>query len=110
MVNPPASSGPASPPPTPPSPKPHNINNIRTCDDSFPVAQTPYPNKGIILQSLNYIQMDVFSSLFPNTSTTCSNAVTEKSIKENSQNHLRREPAFLSETLYNIENDFRSLF
>ncbi|CAG9789343.1 unnamed protein product [Diatraea saccharalis] len=85
-------------------PKLENINNIRYCDRNT-LSNTPYPNKGIILQSLNYIQMDVFSSLF-------SDEISEnnQSVQDKSYIHKKREPALLSETLQNIEYNFRSLF
>ncbi|XP_068619214.1 optic atrophy 3 protein homolog [Battus philenor] len=112
--------GPASPPtqPVPPSPSPaskepsiqspssassapipHNVNHNRHF-----ITVTPYPDKGIILQSLNYIQMDAFSSLFNNKLET-----ETKPPPKTSKNH-EREPAILSQALYNIENNFRSMF
>ncbi|XP_073950387.1 putative OPA3-like protein CG13603 [Choristoneura fumiferana] len=70
------------------------------------VTPTPYPDKGIILQSLNYIQMDVFCSVFPHSKTEEHDTKSEEKLKINQ----KRENAVLSEALYNIENNFRSLF
>lgn len=67
-------------------------------------ASTPYPDKGVILQSLNYIQMDVFSSYF-NLEQDENNIRVEKT-----QSYSKREPALVTEALHNIENNFRSLF
>ncbi|XP_063538893.1 putative OPA3-like protein CG13603 [Cydia strobilella] len=69
------------------------------------LISTPYPDKGLILQSLNYIQMDVFSSIFPHSRREEDNKQQEK--KTQSQ---KRDTAVLSEALYNIENNFKSLF
>ncbi|XP_038206653.1 optic atrophy 3 protein homolog [Zerene cesonia] len=68
-------------------------------------SSAPYPNNGIILQSLNYIQMDVLSSIFVNQSPE---QERKKVVEKN--NNCQREPAILSEALHNIENNFRSLF
>lgn len=105
-INPPISNEPSKPPPTGSSsgPKVQNLNNIKQ-EIEITTAHTPYPNMGVILQSLNYIQMDVFSSLFPENGSK-----KEEIVEEKPQNLFRREPALLSETLYNIENNFRSLF
>lgn len=65
---------------------------------------TPYPNKGIILQSLNYIQMDVFSSIFANNNVKTATAEGKPAAT------IKRETGLLSEALYNIENNFKSLF
>ncbi|CAH0400517.1 unnamed protein product [Chilo suppressalis] len=86
-------------------PKLENINNNLTPCDNTMLSNTPYPNKGLILQSLNYIQMDVFSSLFPDDTSENIQETQDKA-----QFHNRRESAFLSQTLYNIENNFKSLF
>lgn len=51
--------------------------------------------------------MDVFSTLFPNTS------YKETKTEENCERpvtNTKRGPAIVSEALNNIENDFRSLF
>ncbi|XP_023935841.2 optic atrophy 3 protein homolog [Bicyclus anynana] len=95
-------SGP-TPPPTPPTPKPQNINHIM--DYSRTASLTPYPDKGVILQSLNYIQMDVFSSYFNGSNINDPNQRVD-----NTQTYYKREPALLSEALHNIENNFTSLF
>lgn len=98
---PPSSSGPTGPSQPPLLPKPQNISSTL---QYIPVNSTPYPNEGVILQSLNYIQMDVFSSFF-------NNSINERNRRiERPQSHIKREPAVLSEALYNIENNFRSLF
>ncbi|XP_045776159.1 optic atrophy 3 protein homolog [Maniola jurtina] len=103
--NPPPSSAPSgpTPPPTPPAAKPQNINHIM--DYSRTTSLTPYPDKGVILQSLNYIQMDVFSSYFNGFNQNETNHRIDKT-----QSYSKREPAILSEALHNIENNFRSLF
>lgn len=88
--------------PTPPPAKPENINHSM---NNYTYSGTPYPNNGIILQSLNYIQMDVLSSLFVQAETN--DREVQSSI--NNKNY-RREHALLSEALHNIENNFRSLF
>ncbi|CAH2094584.1 unnamed protein product [Euphydryas editha] len=105
----PVPSGPATPstPATPPvPPKPQNINHI--VEYNVRTSPAPYPNRGVILQSLNYIQMDVFSSFF------CpSNERVEKRVNQRVEKPLtqpKRESAVLSEALQNIENNFRSLF
>ncbi|XP_047994141.1 putative OPA3-like protein CG13603 [Leguminivora glycinivorella] len=69
------------------------------------LLSTPYPDKGLILQSLNYIQMDVFSSIFPH-----SRREEEKKHEEKKIQSQKRDNAVLSEALYNIENNFKSLF
>ncbi|XP_012544433.2 putative OPA3-like protein CG13603 [Bombyx mori] len=79
---------------------PEHINH-----NSPTLSPTPYPNKGLILQSLNYIQMDAFSSFFPKNNTEY-----EKERDEDKFTRNRREPAVLSGILHNIENNFRSLF
>lgn len=87
------------------TPTPKNLSyELDKCNKTA----TPYPNNGIILQSLNYIQMDVFSSLFPNDSYKETKSTDEK--HERPATNLKREPAVVSEALYNIENNFRSLF
>ncbi|XP_059053262.1 optic atrophy 3 protein homolog [Achroia grisella] len=93
-------------PPGPPtaSPSSQNISHNRNYED-MPLPHTPYPNKGIILQSLNYIQMDVLSSLFPYNGSKQNIYIEEKPVQQH-----RRGPAVLSQALYNIENNFRSLF
>ncbi|KOB57704.1 putative OPA3-like protein [Operophtera brumata] len=102
---PPKDGSPSQPPPPPaaPTPVPQNISQPAYYPDYTP--PTPYPNKGIILQSLNYIQMDAFSSLFPKTSV-----IHDGDENEEKLNTHKREPAILSAALYNIENNFRSLF
>lgn len=99
----PPSSGPTGPTPPPAPPKPQNISHIMEYNISS--SPTPYPDKGVILQSLNYIQMDVFSSFFNYSSEISRNENIERP-----QTHIKREPALLSEALHNIENNFRSLF
>lgn len=84
------------PPPPPLQPKLAPTNSVRT--------PTPYPNNGIILQSLNYIQMDVFSSIFANNNADTA-PVEGKQVAS-----YKRETAFLSEALCSLENNFRSLF
>lgn len=85
-------------PPPPPSVQPKVVatNSVKT--------PTPYPNKGIILQSLNYIQMDVFSSMFAN------NNVKTAPVEGKPVASHKRETALLSEALSHLENNFRSLF
>lgn len=100
---PPVTSAPPTPPPSPPTPsKPQTIHHIM--EYSRTPTSTPYPDKGVILQSLNYIQMDVFSSYF-NSNQNDTNITVEKT-----QTFSKREPALVSEALHNIENNFRSLF
>ncbi|CAK1583686.1 unnamed protein product [Parnassius mnemosyne] len=91
------------PPSAPSAQTPQNISLTKHSNVS--VTPTPYPDKGIILQSLNYIQMDAFSSLFNNAIVTG----TKTHTAESSANH-KRQPAILSQALHNIENNFRSLF
>lgn len=99
---PPQSPGQSGTPPSSPgAPVVQKINNSG-------VASTPYPNKGVILQSLNYIQMDAFSTLFPKNSVTISNNDTQQ-IEETKIDHQRHH-AVLTAALHNIENNFRSLF
>lgn len=97
-------------PSTPEVPKPQNVSYQDTHYDSVIVTATPYPNKGFILQSLNYIQMDAFSSLFSNNNNN--NVVLEKTNTSSEEKAFnpKREPAILSSALSNIENNFRSLF
>lgn len=76
--------------------------------DNITVTSTPYPNNGVILQSLNYIQMDAFSSLFPHNNNE--NLRKEEAITEEKQQTQMRESAVLTSALVNIENNFRSLF
>ncbi|XP_026742991.1 putative OPA3-like protein CG13603 [Trichoplusia ni] len=103
---PPVLAPPAIAPPQPT--KPECVNYDRY--DSVIVTATPYPNNGLILQSLNYIQMDAFSSLFPNNHSN-NVLVEEKNTKtEEKAFNPKRESAILSEALHNIENNFRSLF
>lgn len=102
----PVPNGPATPasPAAPPVPsKPQNINYVADYD----VYTSPalYPDQGVILQSLNYIQMDVFSSFFSPSQEKESNQRVDKP-----QPQPKREPAVLSQALHNIENNFRSLF
>lgn len=98
---------PTSPPKGPTIKEPQSVSNTPQLQninyDRYYVPRTPYPDKGIIMQSLNYIQMDVFSSLFKAPETE------KEPAPETSTNH-KREPAILSQALYNIENNFRSLF
>lgn len=95
-IAPPPTMTEVPPPPPPLQPKLAPTNSIKT--------PTPYPNKGIILQSLNYIQMDVFSSIFANN-------VTIAPVEEGKPvASYKRETALLSEALCNLENNFRSLF
>ncbi|KAJ0173603.1 hypothetical protein K1T71_010752 [Dendrolimus kikuchii] len=110
-ISPPDNNGPSrqhpsSAPTVPAPPIPQNIINEKyyTADPVAP--STPYPNNGIILQSLNYIQMDAFSSLFPKSIT---NEQNEPEIVEKPYTN-KRETAVLSAALHNIENNFRSLF
>lgn len=84
------------PPPPPVQPKVTPAHTVKT--------PTPYPNKGIILQSLNYIQMDVFSSMFAN------NNVKNAPVEGKPAVSYKRETALLSEALHHLENNFRSLF
>ncbi|XP_026760638.1 optic atrophy 3 protein homolog [Galleria mellonella] len=100
----PAAPGNQPPPAPPTAATPQNMNHIRNYED-MPVTYTPYPNKGIILQSLNYIQMDALSSLFP-----CNGSKRDISEEDKPIQQHRRGPAVLSQALYNIENNFRSLF
>lgn len=103
----PAVSSPPSPPSSEPA-KPQKVNYDRYYDDII-ITSTPYPNKGLILQSLNYIQMDAFSSLFANNNN--GHIIKEnKTPNEEKKVTHKREPAVLSSALYNIENNFRSLF
>lgn len=51
--------------------------------------------------------MDAFSSLFPKNSVKHNDDGDENEEKINTH---KREPAILSAALYNIENNFRSLF
>ncbi|CAH2045302.1 unnamed protein product, partial [Iphiclides podalirius] len=101
---PPTEKGPTIqlPPVSPSVPVPQNISNTRYTNNS--ITPTPYPNKGVILSSLNYIQMDAFTSLFNHTTEK-----THQSVPETTTNQ-KREPAILSQALYNIENNFKSLF
>lgn len=98
----PSSNAAIGPTQAPAPPKPQNINHT---PQYISVSQTPYPNEGVILQSLNYIQMDVFSSFFSNSIENERNQRIERP-----QNYIKREPAVLSEALHNIENNFKSLF
>lgn len=112
LKEPPVLVPPPTPPPTPTTseaPKPQNISHQDT-HNSIIVAATPYPNKGLILQSLNYIQMDAFSSLFLNNNS--SHDILQETNKATEEKAFtpKREPAILSSALYNIENNFRSLF
>ncbi|XP_014372008.2 optic atrophy 3 protein homolog [Papilio machaon] len=99
---------PTSPPKGPTNQDPQTVSSTPQLQninyDRYYVPLTPYPDKGIILQSLNYIQMDVFSSLFNSPDTE-----KNQPMPETPTNH-KREPAVLSQALYNIENNFRSLF
>lgn len=52
--------------------------------------------------------MDAFSSLFPRNSVN--NVEDNEDNSEKKNRTKKREPAILSVALYNIENDFRSLF
>ncbi|CAH4031889.1 optic atrophy 3 protein homolog [Pieris brassicae] len=99
-------------PPKSETPKPTEIVTIppsnfesHSMDHQKSYSSTPYPNNGIILKSLNYIQMDVLNSLFVQLNT-CEQQVKPK----DSKNSYTRERAVLSEALYNLENNFRSLF
>lgn len=85
--------------------KPQNMNYQTYSKDI--ITSTPYPNNGVILQSLNYIQMDVFSSLFPNSNKKEEDESEINNIKP--QQH-QREPAILTSSLHHIEHNFRSLF
>lgn len=101
------------PPPTPPAapmtaPQ-KNVAKIVKHDQDESTIPTPYPNKGIILQSLNYIQMDVFSSVFPNNKNDTDIKET-KEIDKKQTFSKKRETAFVTEALFNIENNLRSLF
>lgn len=98
-------------PPCPEAPKPQKISYPDTYyDDTIIVTATPYPNKGVILKSLNYIQMDAFSSLFPNFDRKDVDHEETNTATEANAFNSKREPAILSSALYNIENNFRSLF
>lgn len=103
---PPVLAPPAIAPPEPC--KPERVNYDRY--DSVIVTATPYPNNGLILQSLNYIQMDAFSSLFPNNHNN--NVIVEEKNKKTEEKAFnpKRESAVVSSALHNIENNFRSLF
>ncbi|KAI5643055.1 optic atrophy 3 protein (OPA3) domain-containing protein [Phthorimaea operculella] len=85
---------------------PQNLNNPSSQDPKPSATMMPYPNKGIILQSLNYIQMDAFSSIFNNKY----NQKVYDDTDNKSSTNQRRNPAIVSEALHNIENNFRSLF
>ncbi|KAL4717951.1 hypothetical protein ACJJTC_001369 [Scirpophaga incertulas] len=100
----PPTSGESLPKPIPSPPKPQQINYCINCNlnDS---SHTPYPNNGIILQSLNYIQMDVFSSFFPNENINIPKKRQDTKHQQHSHKH-----ALLSETLHSLEKNFRSLF
>ncbi|CAG9565500.1 unnamed protein product [Danaus chrysippus] len=104
---PPSSSGPSGPKPNPTPPTPPPVITIRpqNLSSSMEYSSTPYPNNSVILQSLNYIQMDVFSAFF-NRSSNSENIQRVDKMQATS----KREPALLSETLHNLENNFRSLF
>ncbi|XP_013184581.1 putative OPA3-like protein CG13603 [Amyelois transitella] len=106
-ILPPLPAGPSQPPPqSPATPNLQNMNIAPVAShDNSQFTHTPYPNRGIILQSLNYIQMDVLSSLFPSNNVNKERAPEEKAVV-----HHRRDKAVLSEALYDIENNFRSLF
>ncbi|XP_047537015.1 optic atrophy 3 protein homolog [Vanessa atalanta] len=105
LITPPTSppSGPALPESPKVPPKPQNIGHI--VEYNIHISPAPYPDDGVILKSLNYIQMDVFSSFFSN-----SNGKESTQNVERATTQPKREPALLSETLHNIENNFRSLF
>lgn len=111
LKEPPVLIPPSTPSPsTPEAPKPQNVSYPDTYYDTVIVTTTPYPNKGVILKSLNYIQMDAFSSLFPNNNRkNVEHEETNTATEANAFNQ-KREPAILSSALYNIENNFRSLF
>ncbi|CAB3245757.1 unnamed protein product [Arctia plantaginis] len=113
-VPPPTIKEPSLPKPMSPPPKPPTVCDPKISDmtydrhDNIIVTSTPYPNNGVILQSLNYIQMDAFSSLFPyNNSGDLSK---EEPISDEKQQTHMRESAILTSALVNIENNFRSLF
>ncbi|KAJ8723888.1 hypothetical protein PYW07_007868 [Mythimna separata] len=111
LKEPPVLVPPSTPPqPTPEAPKPQNISHVDSYHDTVIITATPYPNKGLILQSLNYIQMDAFSSLFPNYNNKAVVHEETKTATEANAFNPKREPAVLSSALYNIENNFRSLF
>lgn len=95
-IPPPPSMTEMPPPPLPVQPKLAPTNSVKT--------PSHYPNKGIILQSLNYIQMDVFSSIFANNNMKPAPAEGKPVAS------YKRETAFLSDTLNSLENNFRSLF
>lgn len=95
-ITPPPTVTEVPPPPPPVQPKVVATNSVKT--------PTPYPNKGIILQSLNYIQMDVFSSMFAN------NKIKTAPEEGKPVASYKRETALLSEALSHLENNFRSLF
>uniref|UniRef100_A0A2A4JLU2 OPA3-like protein n=1 Tax=Heliothis virescens TaxID=7102 RepID=A0A2A4JLU2_HELVI len=96
------------PPPTPPT-ETQNVSHYAKHLEHPTMTATPYPNKGLILQSLNYIQMDAFSSLFPNNNNVVVLEENNKNVEEKAF-VAKREPAILLSALHNIENDFRSLF
>lgn len=100
-TNGPSGGAPAIPPG---QPRPKNCS--QSIRHNGHVTPTPYPDKGIILQSLNYIQMDVFSSVFPHSKSE----EQDKTSVEKMNINQKRENAVLSEALHNIENNFRSLF
>ncbi|CAK1550517.1 unnamed protein product [Leptosia nina] len=112
-IKPSGPSGTKPPTKKPSSPQPPNMNPVGTSPPKVEkishAAQnysTPFPSNGLILSSLNYIQMDVLSTYFVHSEKK--EQETERKPIEN-KNH-RREQAVLSEALHNIENDFRSLF
>ncbi|XP_072929848.1 optic atrophy 3 protein homolog [Epargyreus clarus] len=103
-----APSGPSPPPAgVVPLPTPVIPQNVHMKYYSSPITTTPYPDKGLILKSLNYIQMDVFSSFFKHTDEPKIKQTVEHTPK---QQQTKYQPAVLSEALSNIESTFRSLF
>lgn len=78
-----------------------NIDNVKEQS-----VHTPYPDQGIILKSLNYIQMDVISSLLFKEDSARDKVIYEK----HHQPNIKRDTAVLTEALHEIEHNFRSLF
>ncbi|GBP24341.1 Putative OPA3-like protein CG13603 [Eumeta japonica] len=73
----------------------------------------PYPDNGIILKSLNYIQMDVLSSSIfskEENGKVINEPISNSNVNKVELTITKRESAVLSEALHNIENNFRSLF
>lgn len=87
-----------APPPSQPTVK--NIHN----DAGTYSSNTPYPDHGIILRTLNYIEMDVISGSIVSRSPYPNDDMCD------TQPPSKRERAVISQALHNIENNFRSMF